>query len=163
MRRIVTVGLVITLAWSGLHTSLLAAQSGNATLTGRAMGADRQSLSNNMVRLRSVTTGELRRVTTSGPGGEYTFPEITPDVYVLELSDGAGRIVGTTTPFRVEANTVSTMSITANATSALAASTSSGISLFGLGPAMSAVVLGSAGAAAITAVVSTRDEASPSR
>jgi hypothetical protein len=43
------------------------------------------------------------------------------------------------------------------------ASTTAGVSLLGLGPSVTAAVLGAAGAAAVTAVVSTRAEASPSR
>jgi hypothetical protein len=154
----------MSLGATGLHSTMLAAGQGQAvTLTGRAMGSDMQPLPNGTVRLRNVTTGELERVTTSGQGGGFSFPAIDPDTYVVELTDRTGRLLGTSAPFRVEANTAPTMSVVATAPTAIAASSSAGFSLLGLGSTMSTIVLGSAGAAAITAVVATRPEASPSR
>ena len=115
-----------------------------------------------MVRLRSVTTGQLMRVTTSTQGGAYSFPAVDPDTYIIELVDRTGRILGTTEPFHVEPNTAPTMSVVSSSTSALTSSSSAGFSFLGLGPTMTTVVLGAAGAAAIAGVVSPRPEASPS-
>ena len=169
MRRILSFGLTVALAASGLQSNLHAAsQVGasqeTATLTGRALRTDLQAFPNASVRLRSVTTGELLRATTSGPSGDYSFPDIPAGNYVVELVDSTGRIVGMTAPFRVEGSTAPAMSIVATSSSgAMMASASAGVSLLGLGPATTAAVLGAAGAAAVTAVVSTRPEASPSR
>jgi hypothetical protein len=169
MRRILSIGLTVALAASSLQASLGAAgQLGSnqpaATLSGRALRTDLQAFPNATVRLRSVTSGELLRVTTSGPSGDYSFPEIPAGNYVVEMVDSTGRIVGMTAPFRVEGSTAPTISIIATSTSAaMTSSASAGVSLFGLGPAVTAAVLGAAGAAAVTAVVSTRAEASPSR
>jgi hypothetical protein len=56
------------------------------------------------------------------------------------------------------------MTVTVNATAAaIAKAKAGGFSLFGLGPTASVAVIGAATAAAVTAVVATRDDASPSR
>lgn len=163
MRRLLAVALAVSLVATGLTSTLFAAGQGQvANLTGRALSVDQQGLANTMVRLRSVTTGQLLRVTTSTQGGAYSFPAVDPDTYIIELVDRTGRILGTTEPFRVEPNTAPTMSVVATSTNALASSSSAGFSFLGLGPTMTTVVLGAAGAAAITGVVSTRPEASPS-
>lgn len=163
MRRLLAVTLAVSLVSPGLTSVLLAAgQAQVATVTGRALGANQQALANTMVRLRSVTTGQLLRVTTSAHGGAYSFPAVAPDTYIIELVDRTGRMLGTTEPFQVEANTAATMSVVSTSTSALTSSGSAGFSFLGLGPTMTTVVLGAAGAAAITGVVSTRPEASPS-
>ena len=143
-------------------TVLAAGQGQIVTITGRALSADQHGLANETVRLRSVTSGQLLRVTTSAQGGSYSFPAVAPDTYVIELVDKTGRILGTTQPFLVEANTAPTMSVVATSTSAMTSAGSAGFSFLGLGPAMTTVVLGAAGAAAITGVVATRPEASPS-
>jgi hypothetical protein len=163
MRRLLALAIALSLASPGLSSTLLAAGQGQiVTITGRALSADQRGLANTMVRLRSVTTGQLLRVTTSAEGGSYSFPAVAPDTYIIELVDRDGRMVGTTEPFVVEANTAPTMSVVATSTSALTSSGSAGFSFLGLGPAMSTVVLGAAGAAAITGVVATRPDASPS-
>lgn len=159
MRNVLALALAVTL---GLSPTVLAAGQQVVTITGRAMSPDHEGLANATVRLRSVTSGQLQRVTTSGQGGNYEFPAVAPDTYIIELVDRNGRMLGTTEPFLVEAGTAATMSVVATSTSALAAAGSAGFSFLGLGPAMSTVVLGAAGAAAIAGVVAMRPEASPS-
>ena len=162
MRSVLAVALAVSLVSSSLASTVLAAGQQILTITGRALSADQQGLANTMVRLRSVTTGQLLRVTTSAQGGSYSFPAIAPDTYIIELVDRSGRMLGTTAPFVVEANTAPVVSVVATSTSALTSAGSAGFGFLGLGPAMSAVVLGAAGAAAITGVVAMRPEASPS-
>ena len=81
---------------------------------------------------------------TSACGISRTLPSMSPPV-----SLGAARSVA--------------LSVVATAPGAVAAGTSAGFSLFGLGPVSSVAVLGAAGAAAVTAVVATKQDASPSR
>ena len=163
MRSLLALALAVSLVSTGMSSTVLAAGQGQiVTITGRALSADQRGLANETVRLRSVTSGQLLRVTTSAQGGSYSFPAVAPDTYVIELVDKTGRILGTTQPFLVEANTAPTMSVVATSTSAMTSAGSAGFSFLGLGPAMTTVVLGAAGAAAITGVVATRPEASPS-
>jgi hypothetical protein len=68
-----------------------------------------------------------------------------------------------TSPISVEAGMTLTVEVLVVSAGALAESDSAGFNLFGLGPTVSTAVLGAAGATAVTAVVSTRSEASPSR
>jgi hypothetical protein len=162
MRSVLALALAVSLVSAGLSSTALAAGQQIVTITGRALNPSQQALANATVRLRSVTTGQLLRVTTSGQGGAYSFPGVAPDTYVIELVDRSGRMLGTTQPFLVEANTAASMSVVATSADALGSAGSAGFSFLGLGPAMSTVVLGAAGAAAITGVVAMRPEASPS-
>ena len=162
MRSVLALALAVSLVAGGLSSTVLAAGQQIVTITGRALSPDQQGLANTTVRLRSVTSGQLLRVTTSAQGGSYSFPAVAPDTYSIELVDRSGRMVGTTEPFVVEANSAPVVSVVATSTSALTSAGSAGFSFLGLGPTMSTVVLGAAGAAAITGVVATRPEASPS-
>ena len=162
MRSVLALALAVSLVAGGLSSTVLAAGQQIVTITGRALSPDQQGLANTTVRLRSVTSGQLLRVTTSAQGGSYSFPAVAPDTYIIELVDRSGRMVGTTEPFVVEANSAPVVSVVATSTSALTSAGSAGFSFLGLGPTMSTVVLGAAGAAAITGVVATRPEASPS-
>ena len=162
MRSVLALALAVSLVAGGLSSTVLAAGQQIVTITGRALSPDQHGLANTTVRLRSVTSGQLLRVTTSAQGGSYSFPAVAPDTYIIELVDRSGRMVGTTEPFVVEANSAPVVSVVATSTSALTSAGSAGFSFLGLGPTMSAVVLGAAGAAAITGVVATRPEASPS-
>ena len=163
MRSLLALALAVSLVSSGLSATVLAASQGQiVTITGRALSPTQQGLANTTVRLRSVTSGQLVRVTSSAQGGSYSFPAVAPDTYIIELVDKNGHMMGTTEPFLVEANTAPAMSVVATSTSALTSAGSAGFSFLGLGPAMSTVVLGAAGAAAITGVVAMRPEASPS-
>jgi len=65
-------------------------------------------------------------------------------------------------PITATAGAVQSVSIVAVAGGVLTGS-GGGFSLFGLGPVTSVAVLGAAGAAAVTAVVATTPDASPSR
>src|SRR5262245_6639885 len=135
MRRFLAVALAVSLVSPSLSSVLLAAgQAQVGTVTGRALGSNQQALANTMVRLRSVTSGQLLRVTTSAQGGAYSFPAVAPDTYIIELVDKTGRILGTTEPFQVEANAAATMSVVSTSTSALTSSSSAGFSFLGLGP-----------------------------
>jgi hypothetical protein len=159
---VLALALAVSLVSTGLSSTVLAAGEQIVTITGRALSTDQNGLANSMVRLRSVTSGQVMRVTTSAQGGSYSFPAVAPDTYVIELVDRSGRMLGTTEPFVVEANTAPAVSVVATSTGALTSAGSAGFSFLGLGPAMSTVVLGAAGAAAITGVVAMRPEASPS-
>jgi hypothetical protein len=163
MRRFIPIALVISMAAVGFPLNL-AGQTVAGSLTGTALQPNLQPLSNVRVQIRSVRTATVVFSTRSGPGGEFLFGPLQPDTYVIELVDSTGSVVGMTAPTAVGTDTVQHVSVMASAPGTAAGSGQrAGFSILGLGPTTSIAVLGAAGAAAITAVVATRPNASPSR
>ena len=163
MRKFLSVGLVILNA-AGASSNVQAARQAStqtATLTGSVRQTDSSPLSSASVRVRSVATGAVVASTTTGPLGEFLAAGVQPGSYIVEVLDQHGRIVGTTSQFTVQAGAAVEVSVVAVASGTV--SKRGGFSIFGLGPATSMAVLGAASAAAVTAVIVTRPEASPSR
>jgi hypothetical protein len=115
------------------------------------------------VRLRQFDSTTIVKSATTGPYGEFVFTAVQPGNYLIELVDFSGRLVGMAPPFAVTGNAPVAVSVVASALGAPEAAAAGGFSLFGLGPTTSWLVLGAAGAAAVTAVTATQSEASPSR
>lgn len=165
MRKFLSMGLVLALVAASAPAVLLAAppQGGpeSASLTGAARSTSGQLLSNASVQIRNYGFGEVIAETTSGLSGEFSFVGLEPGQYIVEVVE-AGKVMGMTSPITLAAGTALTVEVTV-LSSALASSAGAGFSLLGLGPSVSTAVLGAAGAAAVTAVVSTSPEASPSR
>lgn len=167
MRKALSMGLVLALTAVSYPAGLLASQQSEqqtATLTGTARSTSGQALPAASVQIRNFGVGEIVARVVSGPGGEFVFEGLAPGRYVVEVVD-AGKVVGMSSVFRLNAGMSLAMEVVVVSPGALEKEESdrAGFSLFGLGPATSAAVLGAAGAVAVTAVVSTRQEASPSR
>ena len=181
MRKFVAIGMMIALAGGGSLGTVaaqdvtapqdIAAALGNGapssasgTVTGTAQGPNLQGLSTVRVQIRNTESGEVVGTTTTTEAGEFTFSGLPSANYVVEVVDGAGKILGIGAPFSLPAGTTATASVMSLAPGAAAgAAAGSGFSLFGLGPVTSLTVLGAASAASVTAVVATRPDASPSR
>ncbi len=167
MRTFVSTALVLSLAAAGVPCSLVAAQPQvsprGGMVSGIAHQTNLQPLANARVQIRNVNTGSLSAATTSAAGGEFSFSSVQPGTYVLEIVDAHGRIVGMSPPYAVAEGAVLSVSVVAVAAGAATSGDSAGFSILGLGPLTSLVVLGAAGAAGVTAVVATRDDASPSK
>jgi hypothetical protein len=164
MRKFVPMVLVMSMAAAGIPLKLSAAQPETNSLTGTAFQSNLQPFANARVQVRNIRTGESLFATTTGQAGEFAFGQLPPESYIVEILDPSGKIVGMSAPFTVGTGRAVNVSVVAVAPGAAATSgDSAGFSLFGLGPTTSLAVLGAAGAAAVTAVVATRQDASPSR
>jgi hypothetical protein len=162
MRTFVPMVLAVSLVAAGVPVSLSAQETG--ALRGTALQTNLQPFSNARIQLRSIRTATVVYSTTSGQSGEFAFSTLNPDTYIVEIVDRTGRVVGMTPPTSVVGDAVANVSVTASAAGTVeVAGKSAGFSLFGLGPTTSFAVLGAAGATAVTAVVATRPNASPSR
>ena len=161
MRKIVSVGLIVmTLAAA---PSPLVAQS-QGTMTGVARGNHLQSLTSVNVQLRNFDTGVVVGTTTTTEAGTFTFGALPAGKYIAEVVDAAGKVLGVGAPVFLPAGGTATTSVIALAFgTTTAASAASGFSFLGMGPVTSMTILGAAAAASVTAVVSTRPDASPSR
>jgi hypothetical protein len=165
LRKVVTLGLVMLMTATGVATTVVrAAQEAvtPASLTGNVRWTDSRPLAQGDVRLRRIETGQQIASTKSGQAGEFEFAGLQPGTYFIDVVDAAGKVVGMSAPIALTAGTVQNVSIIAVAGGVLTRS-NGGFSLFGLGPVTSMAVLGAAGAAAVTAVVATSPDASPSR
>src|SRR5262245_41277191 len=163
MRRFLSTVLVTIMTTAGAPLGVMASQQDSIALAGRAFTSSLQELPNARVQIRDLKTGELVNSTTSNPTGEFSFDNLKPGDYVVELADAAGHVEGISPPFTRGAARAARVSVVAVSSGAVAAGTGAGFSLFGLGPVSSVAVLGAAGAAAVTAVVATRPDASPSK
>jgi Carboxypeptidase regulatory-like domain len=166
MRKLASIGLMITLAMGGVPSGLLAAsQAGpSAAVAGTVRGSNTRPIAKARVQVRNVDTGNLVGTTTTDEEGAFAISGLSSGNFVVEVIDATGKILGVGTPFSLGAGaTASTTVVAAGAGAAAAAASTGGFSLFGLGPVTSIAVLGAASAAAVTAVVATRPDASPSR
>ena len=164
MRRFLSIVLVTAVTALGVPVGLLAADSTSVSLNGTAFTVNLKPLPNATVQIRNFQTGSRVSSAISDQDGTFSFSGLEPGTYIIEIVDVSGRVIGMTAPFTLGSGHNSNVSVVATAEGA--ASTSSqggGFSLFGLGPVTSRAVLGAAGAAAVTAVVATRPDASPSR
>jgi hypothetical protein len=163
MRRFLAIVLVLAVTALGAPVSLLAADSNSVNLTGTAYTVNLQPLPNAAVQIRNFQTGNRVSSTISDRAGEFSFSGLAPGTYIIEIVDVSGRVIGMTAPFRLGSERNTNVSVVAVAHGLVTPGQNGGFSLLGLGPVTSLAVLGAAGAAAVTAVVATRPDASPSR
>jgi hypothetical protein len=164
MRRAVVIAIIVALIAGSGGLRVVAAQQGGVKVNGRAVRTDMQSVVSGTVRLRRLETGMVVGTATTTENGAYSFDGVRPGRYVLELLDSDGRLLGVTAPFVVGDDDPVAVSIVAGSTGVMATSQgAAGFSLLGLGTVATVAVLGAAGAAAVTGVVATRQDASPSR
>jgi uncharacterized surface anchored protein len=163
MRRFLSTVLVTVMTMAGAPLGVTAAQQDTIALKGRALSANLQVLPDARVQIRDLKTAQVVNTTTSNAMGEFSFEGLKAGDYIVELADASGHVLGMSPPFTLGAARSVAVSVVAVAPGAVTAGTGAGFSLFGLGPVSSVAVLGAAGAAAVTAVVATRQDASPSR
>ena len=163
MRQFLATALAISMAAAGVPSVMAAAQPEAGSLKGTAYQTNLQPLSKARVQLRSIRTATVVHSTTAGETGEFSFDQLQPDTYVVEIVDATGRVTGTSAPTTVVPASALNVSVTASAAGTVTTAQSAGFSILGLGQTTSLAVLGAAGATAITAVVATRPDASPSK
>ena len=163
MRRFLSTVVVTVMTMAGAPLGVVGSQQDSITLAGRAFTSSLQVLPNARVQIRDLKTGQVVNSTTSNATGEFSFENLKPGDYIVELADAAGNVQGMSAPFALGAARSARVSVVSVSSGAVTAGKGAGFSLFGLGPVSSVAVLGAAGAAAVTAVVATRPDASPSR
>jgi hypothetical protein len=163
MRKFVSTLLVTLVTVAGVPVGMTAQASGSVTLTGTAYTSTMQPFADVRVQIRDIKSALVVSATTSSASGEYTIEKLPAGTYIAEIVDGSHKVVGMSAPFTLGNVPKVTLSVTATAQGLASASGSAGFSMLGLGPVSSLAVLGAASAAAVTAVVTTRQDASPSR
>jgi hypothetical protein len=161
--------LLIAVAISLTSVNAIAARPGQATppasMAGTASDASGHALSNATVQLRSVSTGQLAGTTTSNAAGQFSFSGLTPGSYVVEVTNAAGQIVGTSGSVAVTAGAeVTGVAITTTAAGAATAGSAAAVAAHGLST-HATLILGAAAAAGVAGgvAVASGGDASPSQ
>jgi len=152
MHRLIAIVLASLLVFAGMPRTSAAAQS-TGSIIGAAKTTAGQPLGGHVVRVRSVRTGDVVATATTSAAGSFVIPDLDQGSYVVEITDAAGRVVGTSAIATVLAGRTASLTVTAASTQ-----------LVGGGSAVLITLLVAAGAAATAGIVvaTTGDEASPS-
>jgi len=105
-------------------------------------------------------TGQIAGTTATDAAGAFTFANVVPGNYVVELLDAAGNVVSTSAAVSVAAGAVTGVAIGAGAGAATAAAASTPFFASTLG--VISIAAGAAAVAGVT-VAATRSTVSPSR
>ena len=163
MRKFISALLVTGVSLAGMPLSAMALSGESITVTGTAYSTTLQPLSGANLQIRNLDTGVKVGSTYSGARGEFTIEHLLPGSYIAEIVDASGNLIGMSAPFVLGGSPTVTVSVVAVAKGLLTEGHAGGFSVLGLGRVSSLAVVGAAGAAAVTAVVATRQDASPSR
>jgi hypothetical protein len=164
MKHVVVGALVVAL--SGPSVRLVAADRGNemtapASISGTAATSDRHPLAQHAVRLRDLDRGVISVTSETGAGGQYTFTSVLPGRYLVEVVDGTGAVLGTSSALSIEAGAVLTgihvSAVSGSATARNTADRNFFKSTSGL------VLLAAAGAGVVATTAAVRKDASPTR
>ena len=92
----VVLGVVLSLA-AGTLPALAAGQT--VTVTGTARKEAKRPYTNYIVRARQVDTGQIAASVPLDSSANFTFTNMTPAAYLMELVNGQGKVVCTAGPF----------------------------------------------------------------
>jgi hypothetical protein len=155
---------LIVIALGLTSADVIAARPGQSasggSISGTASDTNGHVLSNTGVQLRNVSTGQLVGRATANGVGQFSFDQLPPGSYVVEVVNAAGQIVGTSGSVVVSAGAaVAGVSVTGSVASRAAAS-SGGFSTHHVG-----LILGAAAAAGVAGgiAMATGGTASPSQ
>jgi hypothetical protein len=169
-------GFLVLLGVLGAYSSthVVAAAAGQAaavgSLSGTASSSSGQMMTNAVVQLRNLATGQLAGSTTSNVAGQFSFIGLNPGNYAVEVVNAAGQIVGTSASVAVNAAAAVTgVSVTASTAVAAGAAGAAGAGVAGAAAgaatgASTATIVGAAAAAAgVAGAAFTNETASPSQ
>lgn len=96
MKRFFASALIVALVALGAPAApFAAAPQVGSTISGFAKEAGGQPAANVVVRLRNVDNGQIAGVVRTEPTGAFTFTNVPAGSYVVEIVDGAGRVLAT--------------------------------------------------------------------
>ena len=168
--RVLTGALIAVLFLPSSEQTRVRAQAG-AAIAGLAT-IDGKPISNVVVRLRNVDSGQLLGTSAATAAGEFSFTGLVPGNYIVEMVSANGTIIGTSDVIRLTPAVMVADNITVGASSAAVAAAGG----MGAGPATGAGVGGTSGLSSTilavlavgatlgtTAIVAVANDASPSR
>jgi hypothetical protein len=163
MRKFLSMVLVTAVTAAGVPLGAQVPNGDSISVIGTAYTVNLQPLPKVNVQIRNLKTGAPVNSMMSGSAGEFAFRDLQPGSYIVEIVDPTGKVLGMTAPFSLGSAPMVNVSVVSVSSGLASSGRTAGFSLFGLGPVSSLAVLGAASAAGVTAVVTTRPNASPSR
>jgi carboxypeptidase family protein len=135
------------------------------TVNGQATDSAKQPISQAQVRLRNINAPEGTQplTSTADAAGNFSFANVPPGNYVVEIVDAAGNVIGVSSPVVAVAGTTATVAVTASAVSALAVASGAAGAVAWVSSAAGILTLAAAGGLAIVGSAAATDENSPSR
>ncbi len=127
-----------------------------STSSDGAVRPERAPLSNFRIHVRNANTDELAGSIIGSEAGQFSFSDLQPANYVVELVGASGKVVGVSSSLRAAAGSTVTVTVGAAAAGALAASGGT-LNVQGLGPLASVAVAGATSASGLTPVMATRE------
>jgi len=174
MGRIISTATVVAILALGAPSALFAAgpmaarrqDPPTGTVRGTTKDAAGANLAQTKVRVRNSQTGAIAAELLTDSNG--TFIGVVPaGSYIVEVVGANGTIIGLSPVITVAAGSTATVGVSATAAGAIAgagaAASHGGLSIFGLGTAMSLVVIGGATTATIFGIKATMNDASGSK
>jgi hypothetical protein len=157
--------LSAALVLTSLPLTAAAAQAPQAgQIAGTARGSNGQSFANHTARLRNLDNGQIASSSTTNATGQFSFANLPPGNYVVEVVNAAGSVVGTTSPIALTPAAMVATGVTATAASGTIASIVSSLGIGSFFTSTAGIITAAAIAGGVTAgVVSTRASASTSR
>lgn len=164
MRRLVSTVLVLAFTAFVSPMPVVFSQGQTGNVAGTATDAAKNPLANHTVRIRNLATKEVTSTTQSAANGSFSFANMPPGNYVIEIvGPGNAGVIATSSTVAVTAGTTATVTVTATALTGLAAA-GGATGLAGLFTGTSLLVVTAAGIAGVViAVEATDDDGSPSR
>lgn len=160
LRNVLSIVLSILLVFSAVPL-VSAAGAAAGQIDGTALTKSGQRLGTQLARVRSLDTGHVAGVTTTNGSGEFSFNSLSAGSYIVELVS-SGYVVGTSAPLVLSARDMTAEGVTVTAGSA--AQAQAGILAGSFWTSMIGIItIAAITAGVITAVVVTKDDASPSR
>ena len=99
MKRSFASALIVALIALGLPAApFAAAPQVTGTISGFAKEAGGQPAGNVMVRLRNVDNGQIAGIMRTEPTGAFTFATVSAGNYIVEIIDGADRVLAAGAP-----------------------------------------------------------------
>jgi hypothetical protein len=163
-RILVVMAIVLLVAASAVAAQDLGSIAGTAT------DANKVVMNGVKVQLRNVDTGQLAGTTQSGADGAFSFTGLNPGNFVIEIVDEAGNVIGVSSSMAVTAGgVISGITVAASAAGALAGAAAPGglagfcTSTGGILVLAGVGAVASLGVAAVTGVIGTANNASPTK
>lgn len=162
MKRVLALALVFAVIGLGVPTASMAAAASQAggQIGGAVKDQGGKPAANYAVRVRNAGTGQVAGTGTTGAAGQFTFSNLPPGTYVVEVLDGSGRILATSTSIGLASGAmdIAGVAITLTESEALAAAVA-GTSFFKSTTGI--LVLAGAAALAVGGIVAVTNDDTP--
>lgn len=163
MKRLLASALVLAIALLGVPSASFAAgkqvQPQNGQVSGTARNQAGQPVADHGVQLRNTVSGQVALTSTTNGAGAFSFTNVAPGTYVVELVDNSGQVIAVSSSVTLSTGsmTITGVAITTTASNgAAAAAAAGGGSFFTSTPGI--VLIAAAAGGGVVALVKDKDK-----